>query len=44
MDKLIAVLDIEQILTNAVGFLPRLGIAVLILTAFWIFFVSQGVH
>jgi small conductance mechanosensitive channel len=43
MDKLIEVLDIEHIVTNAVAFLPRLGVAVLILAAFWIFFrVTRG--
>jgi small conductance mechanosensitive channel len=38
MDKLTELLDIEQILTSAVAFLPRMAVAVLILAAFWIFF------
>jgi small conductance mechanosensitive channel len=38
MDKLTEFLNMEQIVTNAVAFIPRLGVAVLIFAAFWIVF------
>ena len=38
MERLSQFLDIEQILTDAVAFLPRIGVAALVLAAFWIVF------
>jgi small conductance mechanosensitive channel len=38
MDRFTHLLDVEQIFTDAVAFLPRLGVAVLVLAGFWIAF------
>ena len=38
METLTQFLDIEQIFTNVVAFLPRVGVAAFILAAFWIVF------
>jgi small conductance mechanosensitive channel len=43
MDTFIGTLNVEQLFTNFVSFLPRLGAAVLILIALWVAFrVSRG--
>jgi small conductance mechanosensitive channel len=38
MDQFTQLLNIEQIFTDVVAFLPRVGVAALILAAFWVFF------
>lgn len=38
MDRLTEFLNIEQIVTDGVAFLPRLGVAFLVLAAFWLVF------
>jgi small conductance mechanosensitive channel len=43
MDKFIELLNVEEIVTSTVAFLPRLGMAVFIFIAFWILFrITRG--
>lgn len=43
MERISQFLDVEQLLTDTVAFLPRLGLAALVLAAFWVVFrVTKG--